>query len=152
MDEISEKQTYELAIHLPANLPEKDLEERKKEIEEIISKRGGLIQRLGDFKRIKLAYPIKRERFSNFGVINFFIEKESIEGLNKDLKLYEGILRHLIITKRELRKVIKPASIKPRIKKPKEEPKQISKEKTFKEGKVEEKDLDKRIEEILEKL
>jgi len=152
MEEMSEKQTYELAIHLPTDLPEKDLEERKKEIEEIISKRGGLIQKLGDFKRTKLAYPIKKERFSNFGVINFFIEKESIEGLNKDLRLHEGILRYLIITKKELRKIAKPAGIKPRIKKLKEETKPISKEKITKEGKVEEKDLDKRIEEILEKL
>ncbi len=146
MEETLQRQQYELAFHLLPSFEEKDLEGKRKEIEDLISEKGGVISRISEIKKIKLAYPIKREKFSNFGYLEFFAPKNTVEDMNKSLLLNENLLRHLIIKREEGRaaKPVKP--FKPRIEKPKEIPMMPKME----EKETEE--LDKKIEEILEKL
>lgn len=141
MEEVAQKEQYELAFHLLPALTEADLDEKKREIEEFISKNGGLVSRLGEIKKTRLAYPIKSERFSNFGYIEFFAPKTTVEEINKNLKLNENVLRHLILKKEEEMAARPLKSFKPKAKAPK----------AVKEP-GEEKELDKKIEEILEKL
>lgn len=140
-----QRQQYELAFHLLPSFDEGGLEEKKRELEELISQNGGLVSRFGEIKKMKLAYPIKREKFSNFGYIEFFAPKNIIEEINKNLKLNENFLRYLIIKKEE-----KVRAAKAKKAKPKAEKKIHKIEKP--EIKLEEKEIDKKIEEILEKL
>jgi small subunit ribosomal protein S6 len=145
MEEMLQRQQYELAFHLSPSFSETQIEEKKREIEELISKQGGIVGRYGEIKKIRLAYPIKKEQFSNFGYIEFFAPRNVIEKINKDLMLNENILRH-IVTKKEIDKIkpVKPARIKTE---------KIAKEKPAAEATEKEtEELDKKIEEILEKL
>lgn len=150
MEELSQKQQYELAFHLLPSFEEDILEQKRHELEELISKNGGIISRSGEIKKIKLAYPIKNERFSNFGSVEFLAPGSIVEKLNKELFLNENLLRHVILKKEEERTA---APLKRIISKPRQEEKIKSEtpEKT-EISESEQKELDKKIEEILEKI
>lgn len=141
-----QRQQYELAFHLLPAFQERELEEKRRELEELISKSGGLVSRYGEFKKIRLAYPIKKEKFSNFGYIEFFAPKKAVEDINKNLRLNDNLLRYLVVKKEE-EKAIKAA---PRIMRPGKAP-PPEEEKVLESPKQTE-ELDKKIEEILEKL
>ena len=148
MTEVSQKQQYELAFHLLPSFEEEVLEQKKRELEELISKSGGIISRSGEIKKIRLAYPIRNERFSNFGYVEFFAPGSAVEKLNKELFLNESLLRHMILKKEE-ELVAAPRKVvsKPRqTEKPKPETERTDVSET------EQKELDKKIEEILEKI
>lgn len=145
MEELSERQQYELAFHFLPSFTEDQVNEKRREIEELISKNGGIVGRYGETKKMRLAYPIKKEQFSNFGYIEFFAPRDIVEKINKNLVLNENILRYVVIKKEEEKiKPAKPAKIKT-AKPLKEESKTEITEKETEE-------LDKKIEEILEKL
>lgn len=141
MEEITQRQQYELAFHLLPSFTETEIEEKRRGIEELISKSGGIVSRYGEIKKMKLAYPIKKEQFSNFGYIEFSAPKNTIETINKKIMLNDEILRHLVIKKKEEKTVRAAKPAKPR----EISPKEIEKPETTEE-------LDKKIEEILGKL
>ncbi|TSC91240.1 MAG: small subunit ribosomal protein S6 [Parcubacteria group bacterium Gr01-1014_2] len=145
MEELAQRQQYELAFHFLPSFTEAQVDEKRREIEELISKSGGIVGRYGEIKKIRLAYPIKREQFSNFGYLEFFAPRDIVEKINKNLVLNENILRFVVIKKEEEKiKPAKPAKIKT-AKPLKEAPSpEITKKET--------EELDKKIEEILEKL
>ena len=151
--ELARRKQYELAFHLSPSFNEPDLENKKRELEEFISKNGGLISRSGEIKKMRLAYPIKKERFSNFGYIEFLAAATDIEKINKNLLADENLLRYLIIKKEEKTarltklKISKPRKEISALQRPPLEPGQVGAE-----DKTEDKELDKKIEEILEKL
>ncbi|OHB16789.1 MAG: 30S ribosomal protein S6 [Parcubacteria group bacterium RIFCSPHIGHO2_01_FULL_40_30] len=145
MEELSERQQYELAFHLLPSFTENQIEEKRREIEGLISKNGGIVGRYGEIKKMRLAYPIKKEQFSNFGYIEFFAPRNIIEKINKNLVLNENLLRYMVIKKEEEK--IKPAKA-PKIKTEKPLKEAVPTEITQKETE----ELDKKIEEILEKL
>src|SRR3990167_4859010 len=105
MEELSERQQYELAFHLLPSFTENQIEEKRREIEGLISKNGGIVGRYGEIKKMRLAYPIKKEQFSNFGYIEFSAPQNTIREINKKIMLDDGILRHLVIKKKEEKKV-----------------------------------------------
>ena len=141
MEGIKQKQQYELAFHFLPSFTETEIEEKRRGIEELISKSGGIVSRYGEIKKMKLAYPIKKEQFSNFGYIEFSAPKNTIEVINKKMTLNDEVLRHVVIKKKEGKKVLAAKPVKPREVLPEEIGKPESTE-----------ELDKKIEEILEKL
>jgi len=148
MEELVQRQQYELAFHLLPSFTEAELDGKRREIEETISKSGGIISRYGEIKKIKLAYPIRKEKFSNFGYIEFFAPRDAVRKIDKEVILNESVMRHLVIKKEE-EKAAKPRPSKPMLEKPKEErPAPEAAEGGVKETE----ELDKKIEEILEKL
>lgn len=154
MEELFRRQQYELAFHLLPSFNETGLDGKRREIEELISKSGGMVSRYGEIKKMRLAYPIKRERFSNFGHIEFFAPKNAVEKINKDLALNESVIRHLLIKKEEER-IAKPRLTKPKIVPMPETSRILDSEAVGKKPESENKEteeLDKKIEEILEKL
>lgn len=154
MEEITQRQQYELAFLLSPAFDQKVLEEKRRELEELISQSGGLISRLGEIKKMRLAYSIKKEQFSNFGYIEFLAPKNTIEKINKNLLVNENVLRYLIIKKEEEKtaRLKKIKALKPRKEKPAVEGPPIELGQAPAEDKAEDKELDKKIEEILEKL
>ena len=55
----------------------------------------------GPVKKIKLAYPIKKENFGYFGYLHFRGEKNKIADLKKSLSSCPEILRFLIVAIKE---------------------------------------------------
>ncbi len=134
---------YQLAFLVSPNLNQSETEDFLKKIESLIQK-GGEISQKEELKKIRLAYPIQKEKEAFFGFFEFKTTAEEIEILKTELKKEKNLLRFLII-KREAKK---KEQIK-RTKKPEIplEPKEESDEK-LKEKKVELKNIEEKIEEI----
>lgn len=112
MDE--DRKQYELVLIVPPNLEGGDLQNVKKEIENIVQKSQGSI----DFKEEKkheLAYPINKQRQGIYIISQISISPEKVNNLSKELKLNKQVIRHLI-SQLPTVKPEKKAAIKPKIK------------------------------------
>ncbi|MBI5306252.1 30S ribosomal protein S6 [Candidatus Wolfebacteria bacterium] len=121
-------------------------EEARNSIIEALKKYKAEIFNEGDFKKIKLAYPVKKQISAFFGYIQFSANPSIIAGLKDSLKLNSQVLRFIVVlidvkivlTKQKADQVFeKPEFKKVEIKKPKPQP-ILSNE-----------DLEKKLEEML---
>jgi len=164
MDEVQRK--YELTCILSPLLEGADLENTKEEIKETINQLEGVLN-FKEEKRQNLAYPINKQGQGIFITSQISILPRKIASLSKELKLNKEILRHLITQMTEVTKTKKikkkPVLIKKTLVdekqiesiekddvKPKEklEPKPEAK----KEEKISLKDIDKKLDEIIEEI
>ncbi|MCX6767025.1 MAG: 30S ribosomal protein S6 [Candidatus Moranbacteria bacterium] len=143
--------------------------EIKREIDEIITGRGGKISTdFNDIGKRKFAHPIKKQTHGFFSFCRFTIEDaENLPELNKRLALNDKIMRHIIVRADEIGKPIGAPSMpdarqdvrpeRPSIKK--SEPARValplsgtaSEKKTAKEtAKVEMAELDEKLDAILD--
>ena len=141
---------YELAFHLNPNLEESKAIEIKQGIENIITIHKGIVSYSKDPEKIRLSYEIKHHGNSYFGYIQFNLsEATGLDELNEQLKLNPEVLRHLIIKlPSDLQKkqsMLKQIKMKER----QEKRAQI---KTTAPTPGETKELDKKLEEIIEGL
>lgn len=152
---------YELLYIVPAQFTEDELTPVKQKVREVIEKAGGKISLEDNLGKKKLAYPIKK-MFQGYYLLNHFeMESSGIEAFEKDLRLTDHVLRHMVVhyepkaamkledikagisafgeeePRREERKVTPPP--------PQEKPKELTEE----EKKVNLEELDKKLDEIL---
>jgi len=82
--------------------------EIKREIDEIITGRGGKISAdFNDIGKRKFAHPIKKQTHGFFSFCRFTIEEaENLPELNKRLGLNDKIMRHIIVRADEIGKMI----------------------------------------------
>ncbi|HEY4474586.1 MAG TPA: 30S ribosomal protein S6 [Candidatus Paceibacterota bacterium] len=89
---------YELAFHLNPNLEEAKVSEIKQNIENIITSNKGVISYSKEPEKIRLSYDIKHHGNSFFSYIQFNLsEAGALEELNEQLNLNPNVLRHLVI-------------------------------------------------------
>jgi len=139
---VSKKDNYELFFHLNPELEGENLDKKLEQLKDEILSLEGLIIKFKDIRKIRLSYPINKNSISNFGAVEFTAPKEKISDLNNKLKMDDSFLRHLI-TRKEKERVLKPR---------KEYKARIKKEKPKEGTKAESKEIEKKLEEILEKL
>jgi len=141
---------YELAFHLNPNLEEAKAKEIKEKIEEIITSNKGVISYSKEPEKIRLSYDIKHHGNSFFSYIQFNLsESKALEELNEQLKLNSDVLRYLIIKlpsdlqkKQSMLKQVKM----------REGQEKRAQTKTVAPVTGENKELDKKLEEIIEQL
>lgn len=156
MDEIIKENTekassnYELGFHMMPDLDEAELKSGSEQIESILKNFGGNILSIKEARRTRLSYPIDHKTAAYFGTIDFESEPELIEKLKQELRLQEKILRFIIL-KHEKDEQVLGAVTRVRRK-----PKAIvapAVEKTMpKEEEVKQKEIEKQIEEVIEKI
>lgn len=139
---------YEIGFHLTPDLNEAELKSGVEEIENTLTKLGSNVVTVKEAKRTRLSYPINHKNQSFFGIINFRAKPEMIDNLRKELKLEEKVLRYLILKHEENEKVLRTAAgqrsrVKTRTAAP-------VPQKQKEEVKPEE--MEKQIEEVIEKL
>jgi len=131
--------TYELTYLISSGLTEEQVRDLQNKISALIKEEGGLPIGEAPTLRKKLAYPIKKEAQAYLANVNFQLLPEKLMNLEKALKTDDQILRYLMLIKRPTREIKKPRMIiEPKIEKPK------------KEKKVELKEIEKKLEEILD--
>lgn len=93
------KQYYELAYHISSNLEEADVQKTRQDLEKIITSHGGLISFAKDPEKIRLAYPIKHQMTAFFGHFNFTLESpdEAVVPIRDEIRLNPNILRFLFL-------------------------------------------------------
>jgi small subunit ribosomal protein S6 len=136
-----EHQLYELAYHIEPEVIETDLPQMKADIEKLITDQGGNIVYSKDPEKTRLSYEIKHERMSYFGFSHFHMEnKDGIAHVDEQLRLNNHIMRHLIIKVDERRQT--------QSKLPSGTPDRRTKRDTVVK-KVENKDLEKQLEDVI---
>lgn len=157
-EEIQKK--YELVCILLPQLEGVDLENVKKEIEQIITKLEGTIN-FKETKKHDLAYPINKQGQGIYLISQISIPSSKVASLSNELKLNKQVLRHLI----SQIAVVKPTAKKEKRKKPVESAERIQagppastqrgkpKTKSFGEkDKIQLEEIDKKLDEIIEEI
>ena len=145
--------SYELAYHLFSDLEEAEVTARMQGVESLITDNGGSIVQSREPKKMHLSYPVNHKHYAHFGVLDFQAPAEMIEKLNAQMKLQDGVLRFLLISKpteggKELRVLGDQRARKAHMQiapthRPSTEPKVAP---------TEEKKIEKELEDVLEKI
>lgn len=128
---------YELTCLISPNLSENELSSFSEKINSLIQEQGAILDKILPEKKIVLGYPIEKNTSAFFKIITFNINPEKLINLEKKLKDNKEILRYFILAKKE---PLKQILLKKQVEKLEDKPKK----------KVELKDIDKKLKEILE--
>jgi small subunit ribosomal protein S6 len=88
---------YELMYVLPPDLPEEGLATATERVTTLITNRGGEITKTDTWGRRRMAYPIRKHNDGYYTVLRFMLEPQLTEELDRNLRLNEQVLRHLIV-------------------------------------------------------
>jgi len=135
-------QLYQLDYLVSPKASEQDAQSIEKKIESLIEQEGGSIVKTELLSKQVLAYEIKKFGEAFLAGLIFNLEPEKIEKIEKELRSEKNILRHLMFKKKIVRvKAKRRKTIKSfkEVKISKDKPRQ----------KVELKEIEKKLEEIL---
>lgn len=121
---------YQLTYLLSPELSKEEMKKVEEKLMNLLQKEGGGFDKFDVPLKRSLFYPIKKFKEVFLGSLYFFIETENLKNLEKGLKSEEKILRYLITSEKAPKKI-------PIIKK------------VVKPKKVELKEFEKKLEEIL---
>lgn len=145
---------YELVYIIDPEM-ENETSKITEKVRSFVTKRGGEILKEDILGKKKLAYKIKKHDFAIYTILTFQVEPKNVMQIDKDLRLQEEIIRHLIViyeeyVKIENKKPEKAMKVKEEKKEKEEEKPKIKKEK--KEDKEAEKERLKKMDEKLEEI
>ena len=143
------KQNYELSYLISSQASEGASKDISRKINDFIQAKEGVVLESQLPQKISLAYPVKKENAAWFQITYFSLDTSKLEGLQKELREKKEILRFLLLVKR-------PVKISARRQRKSKEttskfvPREI-KEVGTPQQKVELKEIEKKLEEILNK-
>ena len=126
---------YELTYLISSDVSVEELKNLSEKIKSFVQEEGA-IKKTTEPSKTKLGYLIKEKGEAFSSVLNFSLNPEKIVDLEKKLKAENQILRYMILNKDLSEKILHPKRTSPKLK-------------TKESEKVELKEIDKKIEEIL---
>ena len=90
---------YELSFLLADDLSDSLIAETISNLKDSINSAGGIVIEDSWPKKIKLAYPIKKNNFAYFGYLLFDYPRKEIEKFSQEVKKNSNILRYLLISR-----------------------------------------------------
>ncbi len=141
---------YELTYLISSEISEEKVKSLREKVISSIREEGEILAEINSPVKKKLAYPIKKQSQAFLSALNFQLSPEKLADLEKKLRAESQILRYLILTQRE-RKIIPRTPRTPVFFK---KPQEVAFEKPAaraREKKVELKEIEKKLEEILNK-
>ncbi|MBE3556508.1 MAG: 30S ribosomal protein S6 [Firmicutes bacterium] len=69
------------------------------QMKEVVEQHGGEVEEIKDWGRRRLAYEVDRVHEGQYVLMTFQGETETLEALDRQMKLSEDILRHMITRK-----------------------------------------------------
>ena len=88
---------YEIMFIVRPDVPEEDLDKLIAQFDGIVTSTGGKVQKAEKWGRRRLAYPIRRYHEGIYHLGRFTLGPEQETDLDRQLRLSEQILRHLIL-------------------------------------------------------
>jgi ribosomal protein S6 len=137
---------YELSYLISGEITEQEAKDFQNRIASIIKEMGGVLDETGLPLKKRLAYSIKKQIQAYLAVLIFKMDPEKITELEKKIKEEHQILRHLMLYKKPLGKKAEKA----RRVRPLRKPLLTEEKKPLAEKKVELKEIEKKLEEILQ--
>ena len=93
---------YELMFVLAPDLQEDGVTTSTERVSSLITNRGGEITKVDTWGRRRLAYPIRHHLDGYYAVMRFRLEPNLTDELDRNLRLTEQVLRHLIVRAEEV--------------------------------------------------
>lgn len=90
-------QDYELMYVLTPELDEAATEEANARVATMLADRGGEVTSVDPWGRRRLAYPIENHLEGIYSVVRLKLNPTSVTTIERDLKLNESVIRHLLI-------------------------------------------------------
>lgn len=146
--------TYELTYIISPEMTSQEAEDKAKEIESAVQGKEGTIIKQSNPVAKTLSYPIKKRASGFFGFLEFQLEPEKLVELKNVLSKDGKITRHMVIIKeaaefkkaRRTRGLLKTKPVPAIEAEKKTEPEAAKEEKS---GKVELKDIEQKLDELL---
>ncbi len=133
---------YEFTYLISPESSEDDLKTFQEKINSLIQNEGGILDEVAAPIKKDLAYPIKKQTSAYLTTLVFRLSSEKLENLEKKIKAEDKILRYSVLIKPRVKEI--PMRRKKLPKKVEIFPKKITK------PKAELKEIEKKLEEILE--
>jgi small subunit ribosomal protein S6 len=152
--------TYELTYIISPEITSQEAENKAREIETLIQSKEGIILKQNNPIAKTLAFPVKKHASGFFGILEFTLEPEKLLEVKEAIQKDGKIVRHMLIVKEPIRirkerrsriKIAENAPIETKIEiqteaQKVEEPATV---KTVSKEKVELKDIEQQLDEIL---
>jgi len=135
-------QLYQLDYLVSPEVSEEEAKDFGNKIKSLIEKKGGSIIKIEALIKQVLAYEIKKFNEAFLTSLSFSLEPEKLGSIEEELKTGKNILRYLLFKKKIVR-------IKPKRRKPINFVKEVKTLETKPKKKVELKEIEKKLEEIL---
>lgn len=88
---------YELVYIIRPTAAEEEVGTLNERVQTWIGADGGEIQRINPWGRRRLAYPIDNFRDGTYVAVEFRSGPQTIDGIERNLKLSEDVIRYLLI-------------------------------------------------------
>ncbi|MBI1754998.1 30S ribosomal protein S6 [Candidatus Azambacteria bacterium] len=160
--EAGNKKLYELSYFITPDLKDEEVALHAQSVKNLIVSHAGDVSKEEAPHKRRLAYPIRHKTQGYFGYLHFHASPVKISEIKNTLSLDKSILRHLLVTvdAKQITQMQKPyqsAALQEKLKRTAIDKEKI-KQTIFKEGapqleekKLELEELDKKLEEILNK-
>jgi ribosomal protein S6 len=137
---------YELTYLMPIDLNEEMIKSTQEKVSSFIVENQGTIYKIEEILKRRLGEQAKKNNSANMSTLSFYLAPEKLENLKKNLKAETNILNHILIYKEPRKRMAAPR----RMRQPIVIQEEIKEIKTSeKPKKVEIKEIEKKLEEIL---
>lgn len=154
MEESIESKIYELAYHLSPDLEETDVKAHAQKLLDLVIQAGGSVITSMAPRRTHLSYQIKNKQYAHFGIFDFTAPSETLEKINAQMKLQDGVLRYLLLKKPESKelRILGQHRARPRIKTHETVASEASKKPPKEKTEAEKQQLEQEVEKVIEGL
>ena len=90
---------YELTLVLDPDLSSEDQKKLTEKIKKIIEDTKGKVEKVNDWGKRELAYPIKKKKMGFYFLWEIKLALGDLDKIDKKIKIEEGVMRYLIIRK-----------------------------------------------------
>lgn len=148
---------YELLYIVHPDL-ENTIGEVTEKVTGFINRRKGKVLKEDNWGKRKLAYKIQKQDFGIYVLVDLEVDTQELKAIDRDIRLQEEVMRHLITRKEEIEEVKPrtskaekaPAEVLEEVEEPKKEEEKIKKSK--KEEEKEEKERLKKVDQKLDEI
>jgi small subunit ribosomal protein S6 len=92
---------YELMTILPSHISDTEVDGTIDTIAKLVENAGGKVEKTQNLGKIKLAYPIKRQRHGVYAMLYVEASSENMKKLDQNLRLADEVVRHMLIARPE---------------------------------------------------
>ena len=97
---------YELGVIIRADLDEETYRSELDRVKGLVERFGGVIDKIDDWGRRKLAYPIQKQPEGMYTFITYSSKSDTPKEVESRIRLMENVLRFLTIRKDEPERVL----------------------------------------------
>ena len=90
---------YELAVVLKPDLDEEAKAAEMQKVQNLITRFGGVIEKIDDWGKKRLAYEIQKVNEGFYSFVTFDAESSAPAEIESRMRIMENVLRYLIIRK-----------------------------------------------------